>query len=77
MTTPALAEDNTLTDQENAEGWVLLFDGKTGENKHVRNRYCDWFLTFCLHVDFFQSSQGSYLSRHLTVTVPVPVYFAA
>ncbi|MBI1904263.1 MAG: DUF1080 domain-containing protein [Planctomycetia bacterium] len=27
--TIAAAEDNALTDKENADGWVLLFDGKT------------------------------------------------
>ena len=32
LTTPAAAADNALTDKEKADGWVLLFDGKTLED---------------------------------------------
>ncbi len=30
--TEAVAAPNTLTEQEKAEGWILMFDGKTTEN---------------------------------------------
>jgi len=29
LAAPAMAADNELTDQEKADGWILLFDGKT------------------------------------------------
>jgi hypothetical protein len=48
MNTANLAKENRLTEQEKAEGWLLLFDGKSTngwmspqgkalENKHVQN----------------------------------------
>ncbi|MGE3315686.1 MAG: DUF1080 domain-containing protein [Planctomycetaceae bacterium] len=38
VTASASAEDNTLTDQEKADGWVLLFDGKTHDGWMTSNR---------------------------------------
>lgn len=39
---PARAEDNALTDQEKAQGWKLLFDGKTLDGWKVLGRSEGW-----------------------------------